>query len=152
MSYSKAKGTAYESSVVKYLIECGFSDARRVALAGSNDAGDIQLGEVNNPYFVLECKNYAKEICYKQIEDFVQEAQTEFKNAKKEVDLNKINYRSLLLVKRINLGIADSWLIWKNSYNITLRCRLGDIINKSFLIYENNEQRFLALENILMNK
>lgn len=44
MSYAKAKGTAFESALVKYLIECGFTTPRRVALSGA--AGD--KGETTN--------------------------------------------------------------------------------------------------------
>lgn len=152
MSYAKSKGTSYETALVKYLIECGFSDARRVVLHGSNDEGDLQLGEVNNPYFVIECKSYGKEYPYKMIEDFVKEAHTEYINAHQgKEELNP--YRALLAAKRVNLGIADSWLCWKNEYGITLRCRLGDIINKENFADEslNNTQRFIKLENMLKN-
>ena len=74
MSYAKQKGTTFETSLVKYLIDCGFSYARRVTLHGGKDEGDIQLGEVNNPRFVIETKSYNREYNYKMIEDFVQEA------------------------------------------------------------------------------
>lgn len=125
MSYAKAKGTLFESQVVKYLLDAGFESARRVALAGWEDKGDIHIGPANNPYFVIECKSYGKELPYGTIENFVEEAQTEFLHAKGY----KSSYFALLFVKRVNLGVADSWVIWKNSYGITLRCRLGDLIN-----------------------
>nr|CAI9752291.1 hypothetical protein CVNMHQAP_CVNMHQAP_CDS_0114 [uncultured phage] len=38
MSYAKAKGTSYETAIVKYFTECGFTTARRIALSGA--AGD----------------------------------------------------------------------------------------------------------------
>jgi len=37
----KAKGTSFETLLVNYLKEQGFPHARRTALAGENDAGDI---------------------------------------------------------------------------------------------------------------
>jgi Holliday junction resolvase len=37
----KAKGTTFETLLVNYLKEQGFKNARRTALAGENDAGDI---------------------------------------------------------------------------------------------------------------
>lgn len=151
MSYSKQKGTAYESAVVKYLTECGFTTARRVPLSGAaGDKGDLWLGD--NPIVptaVIECKNYAKDIAYKQIEDFVQESQIEYKNATGKEN----KYLSLLLCKRLNLGTADSWLIWKNESNITIRCRLGDIINKNnFNDCSSDTERCNKLECILQNK
>lgn len=150
MSYQRAKGTSFESALVKYLIECGFSDARRVVLHGGKDEGDLALGEVNNPRFVIECKNYSKDYNYKMIEDFVQEAHIEYRNAHPDQHLDK--YCALLIAKRVNLGVADSWLCWKNEYNITIRCRLGDVINKErFLNCADNEERFNKLEHILRN-
>lgn len=149
MSYAKSKGTSYESAIVKYFTDCGFETARRIALSGaSGDKGDIWLGDNPvKPSLVLECKNYAKEIAYKQIEDFVQEAHTEYKNALKTNDVD--NTKALLLVKRPNLGVADSWLIWKNKQNVTIRCRLGDIINsenfdKSDLINDDTKIEHLS--------
>lgn len=150
MSYAKQKGTTFETSLVKYLIDCGFSDARRITLHGGKDEGDIQLGEVNNPRFVIEAKNYGKDYNYKMIEDFVQEAHTEYRNAHKDQHLNQ--YCALLIAKRVNLGVADSWLCWKNEYGITIRCRLGDLINQeNFVNYTNNEDRFNKLEYMLRN-
>lgn len=149
MGTAKAKGTAFESAIVKYLTECGFESARRVVLSGaSGDKGDIWLGmNPNNPAVVIECKNYNKELPYKMVEDFVQEAHTEYKNAK---HINVACYSSaLLVVKRVNLGTADSWLIWKNSHGITIRARLGDIITKDFCKYNTEEERLEKLNLIL---
>jgi len=50
---SKAKGTAFETDVVRYLIEHGFPYAERRALRGTLDAGDVS-GVVG---WVLEVKN-----------------------------------------------------------------------------------------------
>lgn len=152
MSYAKTKGTAFESAVVKYLFDCGFTTPRRIALSGaSGDRGDLWVGENPvKPDLIIECKNYAKEICYKQIEDFVQEAHIEYKNALQVDNVN--NVRALLISKRINLGVADSWLIWKNIYNITLRCRFGDVFNKlNFSSCSNENERLILLDKLLKN-
>lgn len=144
MGYAKAKGTLFESQIVKYLLSAGFDSARRVALAGKDDNGDIHIGPANHPEFVIECKNYAKELPYGTIENFVEEAQHEFENIKGYRD----NYKALLFVKRINLGVADSWVVWKNKWGITIRCRLGDLIDvKKFSTeYQTEDQRFYQLE------
>lgn len=147
MSYAKQKGTSYETAIVKYLIEHGFVSARRIALAGANDKGDIHIGTPNKPDFVIECKNYAKELTYTQIENFYEEAFTEYKNATDNQEI-KHTYYALLFVKRINLGISDSWVCWKNEYGITIRCRLGDLIDDDF----NAGLSEITLFNILENR
>nr|CAI9751412.1 hypothetical protein DGKKSRWO_DGKKSRWO_CDS_0121 [uncultured phage]CAI9752298.1 hypothetical protein CVNMHQAP_CVNMHQAP_CDS_0121 [uncultured phage] len=59
----------------------------------------------------------------------------------------------MLCVKRTNLGVADSWLIWKNDNGITLRCRLGDVVNKDrFVSCISETERILLLEQVLGNK
>ncbi len=55
MSRSKAKGTAWESAIVRYLTEHGFPHAERRALTGSQDRGDI----AGLPGIVVEAKNRA---------------------------------------------------------------------------------------------
>lgn len=56
----KAKGTSFETLLVNYLKEQGFPHARRTALAGENDAGDIH-GVVQN-CVVQNCDIPSKEI------------------------------------------------------------------------------------------
>ena len=56
MSKSKAKGTAAETAVVRYLREQGFEQAERRALHGTADRGDI-AGVVGT---VIEVKNCAR--------------------------------------------------------------------------------------------
>lgn len=150
MSYAKQKGTSYETAIVKYLQECGFTTPRRVALSGAaGDKGDIWLGSNPvEPSVIIECKNYAKELPYKMVEDFVQEAYTEYRNA---LNTNVVcNTCALLFVKRVNLGIPDSWIIWKNSWGITVRARLGDIINiDNFKERKTEEERLDKLNQLL---
>lgn len=131
MSYAKQKGTAFETAIVNYFKENGFETPRRIALSGAaGDKGDVWLGSNPTvPSLVIECKNYAKELPYKMVEDFVGEAHTEYCNAK-NLDTDRVNScRALLIVKRVNLGTADSWIIWKNIHGVTIRARLGDVID-----------------------
>ena len=57
----KAKGTSFETLIVNYLKEQDFSGARRTALAGENDAGDIhgvlQRKEIPPKELAIQCKN-----------------------------------------------------------------------------------------------
>lgn len=150
MSYAKQKGTKFEGDVVKYLFSCGFTTPRRIVLSGAaGDKGDIWLGE--NPVFpdfVIECKNYAQKLSYGLIEDFLKEAHTEYLNATKKNVVD--NYSAVVIAKIINLGTADSWIVWKNSYNISIRARLGDIINiENFKDLSNESERIAKLKTIL---
>lgn len=52
---SKAKGTAGETALVRWLRDNGFPFADRQPLRGNRDAGDIAL----SPGLVVEVKNYA---------------------------------------------------------------------------------------------
>ena len=52
----KAKGTKFESAVVAHIIEAGFP-ARRVALTGAADQGDIHVHDGDGDMHVLEAKN-----------------------------------------------------------------------------------------------
>lgn len=53
---SKAKGTAFESALVAHIEAAGFP-ARRVALAGAADQGDIHVHDGDGDLHVLEAKN-----------------------------------------------------------------------------------------------
>lgn len=55
MNKPKAKGTAAETAVVKYMRDNGFPGADRQPLRGNRDAGDIALC----PGIVLEIKSHA---------------------------------------------------------------------------------------------
>lgn len=155
MGYAKQKGTTFETAIVNYLKNCGFDTPRRIALSGAaGDKGDIWVGtDPIKPSLVIECKNYAQKLSYKMVEDFIKEAHTEYANAL-GLEYCDNPYRALLIVKRINLGTADSWIIWKNKYNITIRARLGDVINPdepfySSLEYNDNEKIGLLIERLM---
>ncbi|GIE46383.1 hypothetical protein [Actinoplanes lobatus] len=76
MSASKAKGTRWESLIVRYLIEQGFPAIERRALNGSSDKGDIAGLPV-----VVEAKNCRTTA----LAAWVDEATVEARNAGVEV-------------------------------------------------------------------
>jgi hypothetical protein len=73
MSRERAKGTAWESTIVNYLQGRGWVHAERRALAGALDKGDI----AGVPGVVIEAKN-CKQI---NLAQFLTEANTERANA-----------------------------------------------------------------------
>jgi hypothetical protein len=73
MSKQRAKGTAAETAVVRYLQDNGFIHAERRALHGINDKGDI----TGIPGVVIEVKNHAK----LTLAEWVKELQQEMVNA-----------------------------------------------------------------------
>lgn len=52
----KRKGTKFESAVVAHILDYGLP-ARRVALAGAADCGDVHVTDGDGDLHVLECKN-----------------------------------------------------------------------------------------------
>lgn len=76
MNRSKQKGTSFETEVVRYLQSDGFPEARRNALQGNKDIGDIGGLPV-----VIEVKN-CKEMSLAQ---WVDEAVVEARNAEQAI-------------------------------------------------------------------
>lgn len=95
MSTSKAKGTAFESGVVKALHGGGFLHAERRALAGTLDKGDVILG----PRYVIECKA-AKKI---ELAEWSKETLQEKVNAGADY--------GILVIKRPRKSIADAYAV-----------------------------------------
>ena len=85
MSAARAKGTAWETAIVNYLIGEGFVMAERRALAGSLDKGDI----TGIPGVVIEAKN-CKTI---NLAQFVDEANVEATNANADVGVAWVKRR-----------------------------------------------------------
>lgn len=54
MSKAKAKGTAWETDIVRLLRESNWPNAERRTMSGTNDKGDINL----HPKVVIEAKNH----------------------------------------------------------------------------------------------
>jgi len=107
MSKAKAKGTAAESAVVKYLSGQGFPGAERRALAGSSDLGDI----TGIPGLVMEVKNHRT---YK-FPAWVEETEVERVNASADY--------GILIVKPNGIGttrVGDWWAVMPLSEIIKL--------------------------------
>ena len=98
---SKAKGTRAETKVVKYLEENGFT-ARRQALAGSDDKGDIEAYAPNSKEkLIIEVKAGKQTSAPNrtQIEDWCKQAVTESLNA---------DGCPVLVVVRYNRSLEDA--------------------------------------------
>lgn len=74
MSVSKAKGTAWESAIVRYLREQGFMYAERRTLSGTADKGDI----AGIPSIVIEAKSCQRQ----ELAKWLDEATVEAENAR----------------------------------------------------------------------
>lgn len=74
MSAGKAKGTRWESGIVTFLKEHGFTWADRVPLSGARDRGDVTVGP-GSP--VIEAKNQSRV----SLAEWLDEANTEAHNA-----------------------------------------------------------------------
>jgi len=85
MSTQRAKGTAWETAIVNYLIGEGFVMAERRALAGALDKGDI----TGIPGVVIEAKN-CKTI---NLAQFLDEAAEEATNANADVGVAWVKRR-----------------------------------------------------------
>jgi hypothetical protein len=72
VSRSKAKGTAAETAVVRFLRAAGFTQAERRTLSGAQDRGDI----AGVPGVVIEVKNCARQ----ELPAWVEEAELEREN------------------------------------------------------------------------
>ena len=73
MSKNKAKGTAFETDIVRFLVDNGFPYAERRALAGTFDLGDI----TGCPGLVWEAKNHKT----LKFSEWLDETETERQNA-----------------------------------------------------------------------
>lgn len=95
MNRSRAKGTAFETDVVRYMNAHGFPYAERRALAGNLDKGDI----TGVPGWVFELKN-----CQRiELGEFMSEAETEAVNAR------CADYA--VIVKRRRRNVADAYAV-----------------------------------------
>ena len=97
---AKRKGTAFETAVVGYLQVNGFPYARRLALAGGKDVGDITLGDepAGGPV-TIEAKDYAAI----SLAQFVDEAITEAGNAGTPL--------GVAIIKRRGKNIKDAYVV-----------------------------------------
>lgn len=140
MSKAKRIGTAAETAVVKYMVECGYVDTKRVVLHGNRDEGDIHIGcnSEGTPSIIIEVKSRKNECTYKEIDGFMKELEEECKNTWGDiiVDNDRVPfYKAYLIVKRPGKGkVEDWWLCWLNrplnQKPVIVRCRLGDYFMK----------------------
>lgn len=138
MSKAKRIGTAAETAVVKYMIECGYEDTKRVVLHGNRDEGDIHINcnASGIPDIIIEVKSRKDECTYKEVEEFMKELEQESINTwgEKSISLDMPFHKAYLVIKRPGKGkVEDWWLCWKEphqSSSITVRCRLGDYFIK----------------------
>lgn len=107
----KAKGTAFESAIVTYLLERG-RKAYRIAQAGKLDKGDIHLDD----RIAVE----AKSVKQFDLAGFVEQAQAEAVNAGLPV--------GVAIIKRIRKGTASAYVV----------CTLEDFINLIELLERDN--------------
>lgn len=107
MSKAKAKGTRAETAVVNYLKDHGIS-ARRKALAGSADEGDVEVGfALSKRSLTLEVKagKQTANPNRTQLEDWIRQASEEGARAGTESALVVVRYKR-------KLCDADVWLVY----------------------------------------
>lgn len=95
MSKAKQKGTSAESALVKYLQSQGFEDAKRIALAGTHDKGDVESGKL-----IWEVKNQRSY----SIPAWLKETMTEKENASADF--------GLLAIKPNGIGLGNTGQWW----------------------------------------
>ncbi len=107
MSKSKDIGTAVESAVVRYLVKNGLH-ARRVALAGIHDEGDVHVIAKDGRCTVIECKGgkQTHNPSRDQVADWYLEAVNELINVGAGGDI------PVLVMKRKGTGTANAHDWW----------------------------------------
>lgn len=104
MSAAKQKGTKFESAVVAFLRDKGFSYAERRALNGAKDLGDI----TGLPGVVIECKNQSRH----SLSEWLDEAEEERDNAKADVGIAWIKRRGYTSPGRAYVVMSGDDLCW----------------------------------------
>jgi Holliday junction resolvase len=106
---SKQKGTRAETKVVRYLQSCGFT-ARRQALAGSDDQGDIEAIAPSGDKFIIEVKAGKQTAApnRSQIESWCEQAMTEANNA---------GGKPALVIVRYNRSLWDADVYMPRCYH-----------------------------------
>ena len=97
---SNQTGTRAETRVVRYLESCGFA-ARRQALAGSDDHGDIEAVSPREDKFIIEVKTGKQTAAPNraQITGWCRQAMTEAENA---------GGKPVLVIVRYNRSLHDA--------------------------------------------
>lgn len=119
MSAARQKGTAFETSVTRYLQEFWYPDAHRNPLHGSKDVGDIWLPDKR---FVLELKAVRK----MDLPGWTREAQAEARN---------LNDHAVGVVVHKRTGVAapgQQWVAMELDDLMTLVNVLSEPSTKAF--------------------
>lgn len=104
---AKQRGTSFETAVVNYCRDHGFPYARRLALAGGADTGDITLGDepAGGPV-TIEAKDHAK----LDLAGFVDEAITEAANAGTPLGVAVVKRRGKNVSQAYVVTTLEAWL------------------------------------------
>lgn len=102
---NKARGTRFETEIVEYLKAEGLK-ARRIALAGADDCGDIEVVAPNGiDHFIIEAKNVREA----NLAGWVQQSQVEAANYAGAYDL-LYDPVPLVVHKRRMKGTAEAYV------------------------------------------
>lgn len=132
----KQKGTAAETSVLRYAQQNGFPFAERLTLSGAYDRGDIML--VPGPEVIIEVKagKQAQYASKNQIDAWLDETETERVNARATIAMLVTQPR----------GIGNSRVRWWNAWFL----RGGDLADCAADSFVFNYPCAFALEHALL--
>ena len=102
--YNKAKGSKFETDVMKWLRSMGVL-AERLTKAGSKDEGDM-VAVIAGETYILELKNRAT----LSLPEFWREAEVEALNYAKARGIGEVPLH-YVIVKRRNSSIENAWVI-----------------------------------------
>jgi len=102
--YNKAKGSKFETDVMKWLRSMGVL-AERLTKAGSKDEGDM-VAVIAGETYILELKNRAT----LSLPEFWREAEVEALNYAKARGIGEVPLH-YVVVKRRNASIDQAWVI-----------------------------------------
>jgi hypothetical protein len=104
---AKVKGTNWETALVNFLKASHWPFARRIALAGSKDIGDISLGDTPlGGTVTIEAKDHAAIT----LASFVDEMQEECRNAGTEYGVVIIKRRGKNVSQAYVVTTLDMWV------------------------------------------
>jgi hypothetical protein len=104
MSASKDRGTKWETAIVNFLRDKGFTHAERRALSGNFDKGDL----TGIPGVVVEAKHVAR----LDLSGWLDEAETERDNARADVGLVWLKRRGHTSPGRAYVLMSGDDLVW----------------------------------------
>lgn len=104
-AYDRAKGSIFETGILKLLRAIKGVFAERLSKAGSKDEGDI-VAIIAGKTYILELKNRKKI----DLPQFWREAQVEALNYAKARNLGEVP-PAYVIVKRRNAGLEKAWVI-----------------------------------------